>query len=122
MLLLAARWTPVATAFISLMLCACDPVVPQTVPATRATRIALAPVAAEAGLADEARTVTLGETVVWTNQDTRDHSVTSPTGLWDSGRLKPGQSFSLRFDQPGTYEYVSVFDPAIQGKVHVQAP
>lgn len=69
----------------------------------------------------ERRVVPLGSRVAWINEDRRDHSVTSPTGLWDSGRIRPGDEFSHRFDQPGEYPYVSVYDRKIRGVILVEA-
>lgn len=47
-----------------------------------------------------------GETVTWTNADTRAHTVTSS---WDEGAtfnkvLKPGESFSYTFPEAGTFD------------------
>jgi plastocyanin len=49
--------------------------------------------------------VSAGTTVTWTNNDSVPHSATSDSGIWDSGVLQPGESFSFTFDQPGTYSY-----------------
>jgi plastocyanin len=53
------------------------------------------------------RTVPAGTTVTWTNWEELVHTVTSDTGLWDSGNLSDGQSFSYTFTTPGTYTYHS---------------
>lgn len=51
--------------------------------------------------------VPAGTTVSWvTNQGPFIHSVTSDSGLFDSGFIYNGQSFSVTFDTPGTYGYV----------------
>jgi plastocyanin len=50
-------------------------------------------------------TVTVGTTVHWTNAGHNAHTVTSDTGLWDSGNLDPGQQFSYTFTQVGAYLY-----------------
>jgi plastocyanin len=51
-------------------------------------------------------TVAPGTKVVWTNQDSVAHTVTSDTGAWpDSGSLTTGHSFSVTFSKPGTYPY-----------------
>jgi len=66
--------------------------------------------------------IKLGDTVTWVNEDTNIHTVTSwyhyqdEDGIththigetWDSGDIKPGQSFSRTFNQLGTYEYLSL--------------
>jgi len=50
--------------------------------------------------------VRVGDTVSWTNcGPASQHSATSVTGLWDSGPLSPGQSFSFRFTTIGTFSY-----------------
>jgi plastocyanin len=50
-------------------------------------------------------TVTVGTTVVWTNKDNVSHTVTSDTGLFDSGLLANAGTFSFTFAQAGTYPY-----------------
>jgi len=50
-------------------------------------------------------TIKAGTTVTWTNQDDATHTVTSYTGLFDSGNLGKGDTFSYTFTQPGTYKY-----------------
>jgi plastocyanin len=49
--------------------------------------------------------VSMGTTVTWTNGDAIPHTATSDTGVWDSGILGPGQSFSFTFAQAGTFPY-----------------
>ena len=61
-----------------------------------------------------------GETVHWTNVSVRTHTVTSDTGLFDSGDLGPGTGqFSFAFSQPGTYAYHCTIHPSIVGEVDV---
>mgnify|MGYP001214008221 FL=1 len=50
-----------------------------------------------------------GDTVVWTNDDNRDHNVTADDGSFDSGTMGPGNSFSFTFDSVGNYDFS---DPA----------
>lgn len=53
-------------------------------------------------------TVAAGTTVVWTNNDTRAHTVTSDPGdpvSFDSGNIPVGQTFQYTFTVPGTYGY-----------------
>ena len=56
-------------------------------------------------------TVSRGSTVVWANNDPQGlpHTSTSDTGLWDSGRMNIGKSYSRTFDQAGTYPYHCTF-------------
>jgi plastocyanin len=50
-------------------------------------------------------TVKTGTTVTWINRDPVFHTVASDTGLFQSGLLAVGQTYSYTFDQPGTYPY-----------------
>jgi plastocyanin len=53
-------------------------------------------------------TIPVGTTVVWVNHGKRAQTVTSRGGLWqDSGVLAPGDSWSVTFDLPGTFFYLS---------------
>jgi plastocyanin len=49
--------------------------------------------------------ISMGTTVTWTNTDAIAHTSTSDTGVWDSGILAPGQSFSFTFASTGTFPY-----------------
>jgi plastocyanin len=75
----------------------------------------------------EALTVKAGTTVTWVNQDSYIHTVTSgksPTdssGLFDSGNLNGGKTFSFKFDKAGTYDYFCIphFSMGMIGKIIV---
>jgi plastocyanin len=45
--------------------------------------------------------ISVGSTVTWTNHDGTPHTVMSMDGLFDSGRLDQGDTFSQTFDSPG---------------------
>jgi YVTN family beta-propeller protein len=49
-----------------------------------------------------------GTTVEWINNGTKVHTVTGEHASWDSGSLEPGEKFSHRFDQKGTFAYFCV--------------
>ena len=55
--------------------------------------------------------VKAGTQVTWVNRDNTQHTTTSNSGLWDSGILNPGQSFSFTFNTPGTYSYICNVHP-----------
>ncbi len=65
--------------------------------------------------------IAAGATVRWTNLDGTPHTVTSDTGVFDSGALQNGDSFEFTFDQPGAYDYSCSFHPAMTGRVVVVA-
>jgi plastocyanin len=50
-------------------------------------------------------TVSVGTTVRWTNSGRHHHTVTSDSGLWDSGELSSGESYGHTFTASGTYPY-----------------
>jgi plastocyanin len=74
-------------------------------------------------------TVHVGATVAWRNDDSAPHTSTSgacpggactPNGMWDSGTLNPGQSFSRVFNTAGTYTYYcKIHGASMQGTVMV---
>lgn len=67
----------------------------------------------------ETITVTAGTTITWTNKDGIIHTVTSDTGLFDSGNIASNGTYSLKFANSGTFPYHCTFHPAMTGKVVV---
>ena len=70
-------------------------------------------------------TISAGESVIWVNEDSAFHSVTSglydePTTLFDSGHLDPFESYTLTFDEIGTYDYFCTLHPWMEGQVIVE--
>src|SRR5215217_7483825 len=65
--------------------------------------------------------VSPGTTVTWVNNDQTAHTMTAtnPAGLFGSGTLQPGQSYSFKFDKPGTYTYHCEIHPDMTGTVTV---
>ena len=63
--------------------------------------------------------VGVGDTLTWTNVDGVPHTVTA--GLdgeavnFDSGLIGPGQSFAVRFDQPGVFPFACALHPSMTG-------
>ncbi|HYB04541.1 MAG TPA: cupredoxin domain-containing protein [Nitrososphaerales archaeon] len=47
----------------------------------------------------------VNNTVIWKNNDTIYHTVTSYNGTFDSGLLAGGASWNFTFTKPGTYPY-----------------
>jgi plastocyanin len=67
-------------------------------------------------------TVTAGDDVSWTNEDSYDHTVSSDTaGLFDE-RLVPGEIVELVFDEPGVFGYHCTIHAGMTGTVTVLAP
>jgi plastocyanin len=66
-------------------------------------------------------TVTVGDTVRWTNLDAVTHTATSTSGAFDSGDLDQNESFSVTFTAAGTYAYICTPHPSMAGTVIVEA-
>jgi len=68
-------------------------------------------------------TITVGTTVTWTNTATFHHTSTSDTGVWDSGTVNGGGTFSFTFNTPGTFPYHCTFHvlSGMVGTITVQA-
>lgn len=65
-------------------------------------------------------TVKAGSTVTWTNMDNEPHTVVSDTGLFKSGGMDTSESFSYKFDKPGTYHFTCSIHPRMVGTVVVE--
>jgi plastocyanin len=66
-------------------------------------------------------TVEVGDTVTWTNSGAANHTSTSDSGLWSSGTLAPGQSFSFTFTSVGSFAYHCAIHPGMTGTIIVVA-
>jgi plastocyanin len=65
-------------------------------------------------------TIKAGSTVTWTNMDDEPHTAVSDTGLFKSGGMDTNDSFSFKFDKPGTYHYTCTIHPRMTGTIIVQ--
>jgi plastocyanin len=65
-------------------------------------------------------TVSAGTTVKWTNRDDIPHTVVSTDGVFKSRALDTDDSFSYKFEKPGTYAYFCSLHPKMTGKVTVK--
>jgi len=64
-------------------------------------------------------TITVNTTVKWTNKDGVTHTVTSDTGLWDSGSVTSNGTYSRQFTTAGTYPYHCIIHSMMTGTVIV---
>ncbi|NNM03307.1 MAG: hypothetical protein HKP26_07105 [Nitrosopumilus sp.] len=81
--------------------------------------------------------IEVGDTITWINDDREGHTVTSgegagrfdwmntknlgsPTGLFDSLRFLPGESWSYEFKEEGEFNYFCVIHPWMEGIIIVQ--
>ncbi|MGE5850408.1 MAG: plastocyanin/azurin family copper-binding protein [Candidatus Methylomirabilota bacterium] len=73
--------------------------------------------------------VNLGDSVTWTNNYKQPHLISTfkkvkgasvQDGVLDSPMLKTGESFTHKFEKPGTYEYFCPIHVFMLGKVVVK--
>lgn len=60
-----------------------------------------------------------GTRVRWVNRGDVSHTTTSTTGLWNSGALAPGDTFSRVFRTRGTFRYLCSIHPEMTGEILV---
>jgi len=69
--------------------------------------------------------VSVGETVTWSNDDSAAHTVTSgipsegPDGIFDSSLFMADTTFEHTFDEAGEYDYFCMVHPWMTGKIQV---
>jgi plastocyanin len=63
--------------------------------------------------------IPIGTEVTITNDDGATHTWTSRDGLWDSGSLGGGESFSFTFTDTGTFEFFCGIHPSMTGSITV---
>ncbi len=71
-------------------------------------------------------TAPAGTEIVWSNDDTAAHTVTSgtpadgPDGIFDSSILAGGLTFSVTLDEPGEYPYYCIVHPWMVGNLTIE--
>ena len=58
-----------------------------------------------------------GTTVTWVNHDDIPHSIVCPDLKVQSHPLDTDDTFSYKFEQPGTYDYICGLHPHMHGQV-----
>ena len=62
------------------------------------------------GYVDPTIYVKSGTAVRWINDDTKDHTASEWDGIWGTGTLKTGETFTRYFLEKGTWMYYSKYD------------
>jgi plastocyanin len=119
----------IATTLVLVLLAGCrsgapQPAIPQ-IPATTTSTAPSGSAQAKVNISGftfspGALPITKGTTVTWTNNDSTTHTVTSDAGIWDSGDLEPGKTFSYTFTQPGTFPYHCTIHTSMKAEIVVQ--
>ena len=93
---------------------------PRPLPTPTPTPEPVTVVSGISGFTLESFTIETGTTIKWIQSSAASHSVTSgttddyysyPDGIWDSGTLKNGESFSVGFDEEGVFLYFCNIHP-----------
>jgi plastocyanin len=64
-------------------------------------------------------TVPVGSTVTWTNNYAANHTVTSDSGVFDSGTMAQGATFAFTFTEAGEFPYHCAIHSSMTATIHV---
>jgi plastocyanin len=62
----------------------------------------------------------VGDTVTFVNKDAAPHTATASDKSWDSGNLNQGDSWTLKLDKVGTFDYICTYHPDMAGTLIVK--
>ena len=65
-------------------------------------------------------TIKAGSNVTWSNKDDEPHNLVSDTGLFRSGAVDTDETFTFKFDKPGTYHYHCSLHTRMVGTIVVE--
>lgn len=65
-------------------------------------------------------TISIGDTVVWTNKDNIRHDIKSNDGNFYSIPLETGEMYAFTFNQAGTFKYRCGLHPTMEGTIIVE--
>jgi plastocyanin len=64
-------------------------------------------------------TIKVGTTVIWQNHSQLAHTVTADNGMFDSGNVNPGGTFSFKFITAGSFGYSCNYHPLMTATIVV---
>lgn len=64
-------------------------------------------------------TISVGDKVVFTNEDRAPHTATADNGSFDTGTLQKGQAATITFNAAGTYSYFCAVHPHMKATITV---
>jgi plastocyanin len=65
-------------------------------------------------------TIKAGSSVTWVNQDDEPHTVISDSGIFRSGALDTGMTYTFKFDKPGSYRVLCSIHPQMTALIVVE--
>ena len=65
-------------------------------------------------------TVSQGTTIVFSNEDSTEHTATASGGAFDTGSISQGQSKTVTLETAGSFSYVCSFHPFMHGTITVR--
>ncbi len=74
------------------------------------------------GFSPQRVSIKTGDSIKWTNSDTKNHQVVANNGAFVSPILGPGRTYTKRFTASGTYRYHDGLYPARRGTIVVTGP
>ena len=98
-------------------------VAPSPTPSTQGTAVSIvagASAMTTSAYAPNPVSLAVGGTVMWINNDNTTHTSTSDGGVWNSGSIAPGGTYSQTFATAGTYTYHCTIHPGMVGTITVQ--
>jgi len=72
------------------------------------------------GFSPQTLTISVGTTIIWKNNTTAPHTVTSDNGVFGSGTIAPGGTFSFKFTSAGTFAYHCNIHPYMMATITVK--
>jgi len=101
-------------------------VVPTATAANQVTKIHITNVSAKLGFTPQTDVVLPGTGIIWVNDDNVTHSIKmigNNTGMFTSGDIIPGATFTYSFSQnTGTYTYAFADNQTVTGTIIVKKP
>lgn len=65
-------------------------------------------------------TVSVGDTVTFTNRDGAPHTATAVDGSFSTATLRKGKSETITFDSAGSFDFFCKIHPGMKGTITVQ--
>ncbi len=72
------------------------------------------------GFSPQTLTIAIGTIVIWKNNTSAPHTVTSDGSAFDSGTIAPGGTFSFKFTHAGTFAYHCSIHPHMTATITVK--